>query len=147
MAKKVYGKPLMFAEEFVPQEYCAPCGDGATKVTYYFVCDAGIPQTYHTVYLESNGRDGLQTGNIFGGNDTWLTGTYHPCSEPHSVTVPKGTSIDNIFPKGYLIIEHGSGWGTTYETVRVRIWRGEDGRNVHVTTTLQESEFTPHNPS
>ena len=150
MTKKVYGKPLMFAEEFVPQEYCAPCGDGATQVTYYFVCDGGIPNTYHTVYLESNGYSGLQTsGNPWAGTraDQWLTDTYHPCAQKHTVTVPKGTAIDDIFPKGYLLVQHGYGWGASYETIPVSIWRGENGDNVHVTTALQESEFTPHTPS
>ena len=89
------------------------------------------------------------TGNLWTWTpaDQWLTDTYHPCAQQHTVTVPKGTSIDDIFPKGYLLIEHGYGYGASYETIPVRIWRGEDGRNVHVTTSLQESEFTPHNPS
>ena len=57
MAKKVYGKPLMFAEAFIPQEYCAACGNGTTMVTYYFMCDAS---TGSYVWLETNGTPGLQ---------------------------------------------------------------------------------------
>ena len=72
------------------------------------------------------------------GYDEYL-GRFHACNAEHSVTVPKGTSIDDIFPMG-LISRNSYGSSTT----PVRVWRGEDGNNIHCSTSLTESEYTPH---
>lgn len=143
--KKEWGKPLTSVQEFVPSEFCAPCGDGTTEVTYYFVCDGAVTgYSNYKVYLDSNNN-----GQWDQYSDTNLTqgwSTYHPCNEPHTVTVPKGTSIDNIFPKGFMIPYNYGSLDTNHVTP-VRIWRGDYNDNVHCTLTLKESEFTPHNPS
>lgn len=143
MGKKVYGKPLMFMEKFVPQEYCAPCGDGTTMVTYNFKCDAGGGSSYN-VYIDNG--DG-----IFDSRDDSYIGNFYACRSSHSVTVPKGQSIDNIFPKGFIgrneLQYVGPGmfdWDYVYVTTPVRVWRGEDGNNIHCSTSLTESEYTPH---
>lgn len=49
MKKRVYTKPILESETFVPQSYIAACGD-INKV-YKFVCDAG-GGTYGTVYVK-----------------------------------------------------------------------------------------------
>ena len=158
MAKKVYGKPLMFAEEFVPQEYCAPCGDGTTEVTYFFMCNANVGSY---IWLETNGTPGLQAKtetNWFGRQQgiwnrtdnsydlTWASresnwGSFDPCRKTHTVTVAKGTPIDDVFPMGYA-----SYYTTGRNAQQVRVWTDE-GTNTHVTTQLSSSEYTPHNPS
>lgn len=140
LEKKDWISPRTGFQEFVPNEYCAPCGDGTTMVTYYFWCDAGAGD--YKVWLDSNNN-----GELDQGIDTNITrnGTYSPCNESHTVTVPKGQSIDSTFPKGFMKATY---MGYVYgEAIPVRIWRGEDGKNVHCTTHLDESEFTPHNPS
>lgn len=149
MAKKEYGKPLMFAEEFIPQEYCAPCGDGTTMVTYTFWCDAGNGRSFY-VWLDKNNIGGdaegdweydYWSGYTWVGADEYL-GSFHACQATHSVTVPKGTSIDDVFPRG-LICRNMYGVSPT----QVRVWRGDNNDNIHCTTKLEESEYTPHNPS
>lgn len=143
--KRKWGKPELDVQVFMPNEYCAPCGDGTTEVTYYFVCDGAVAgYGQYKVYLDSNNN-----GKWDQYSDTNLTSgwsTYHPCNEPHTVTVPKGTSIDNIFPKGFMI-PYNYGSLDTDNIKPVRIWRGKNNDNVHCTLALQESEFTPHNPS
>ncbi|MBQ6037500.1 MAG: hypothetical protein IJL37_02380 [Bacteroidaceae bacterium] len=158
--KKQWGKPLTNVQEFVPSEFCAPCGDGTTEVTYYFMCDGGWGNTHYNVWLDNNPQDNQLTGvwrqnfwgnwqwanNDQGDHDTWLTsGTYyyHSCQEAHTVTVPKGTSVDDIFPYGFMQVK-GDRDG---EIIPVRIWRGDNNDDIHCTRTLNSSEFTPHNPS
>lgn len=148
MEKKNYLRPVMQVEQFVPNHYCSNCGDGVTTITYKFICDAGNAGQYHDVYLETNGRAGLQQPtllNPFGG-DRRISRTYHPCLEQggHTVTVPIGTSVDDIFLYGYVIVEHEEGWQTTYETVPVRVWLGENNDDVHCSTHLDATSYTPH---
>ncbi|MBR6979870.1 MAG: hypothetical protein IKH88_08555 [Prevotella sp.] len=148
MGKKAYSKPLMLAEKFIPQEYCAVCGDGTTMVTYTFWCDAGYGRSFY-VWLDNHILGGDAEGDwesywgyyYWEGYDEYI-GRFHACQTSHSVTVPKGTSIDDVFPRG-LISNNMYG----VDPIPVRIWRGEDGNNIHCTTRLQESEYTPHNPS
>ena len=61
MAKKVYGKPLMFAEEFVPQEYIAACSADEDFVTYQFWCDASISGWFgdYALHVYFDNGDGL----------------------------------------------------------------------------------------
>lgn|GEM_PF-3931919 len=159
--KRKWGKPGLDVQVFMPNEYCAPCGDGATKVTYYFMCDGGWGDTHYNVWLDDNPKDNQLTGNwreqvsIFGTSwwtwgyndngdrDTWLTSGlyYHSCNKTHTVTVPKGTSVDDIFPYGFLQNKYDRGGGV----IPVRLWRG-DG-SIHATRKLNSSQFTPHNPS
>ena len=148
--KKVYEKPAMQVEEFVVNHYCSTCGDGPTTVTYKFQCNAGSYSNWQEVYLETNGRAGLQTNGGWsqGGYlpaDDYL-GQYHACNETHNVTLSADEpfDIDATFPKGYVIADWGSGWQHEYETLEVRIWRGNDGRNIHCTTHVDEDSYTPH---
>ena len=149
--KRKWGKPEVGVQLFMPNEYCAPCGDGTTMVTYEFWCNAGTGD--YNVWEETNGKTGLQTSGYnadkcwAGLNGKWWS--YHPCNQTHSVTVPKGTSVDNIFPYGYI---SKSDNGNNYTTVRLWLDRKPDAvtgnaTDIHCTTKLNESEFTPHNPS
>ena len=159
MERKEYKKPVMFAEQFNPQAYCAPCGDGTTMVTYYFMCDGGFGDTHYNVWLDDNPKDGQLTGvwrtnywgnlqwanNDQGNHDTWLTAGkyYHSCQKTHTVTVPAGTSVEDIFPYGFIQLKSDQ----TAEVIPVRIWRGENNDNIHCTRALNSDSFTPHNPS
>ena len=71
-----YVKPTMEGELFAANEYIAACHD-INKV-YKFKCDAGGGRN-GTVYLETNGKPGLQTG---WGGDRYLSG-YHACGTTH----------------------------------------------------------------
>ncbi len=155
MEKKIYERPVMQVEAFVANHYCSTCGDGPTEVTYDFKCDGEVGGY---VWLETNGTPGLQAKtetNFFGREQgvwnrtdanydfTWASresrwGNFTPCGETHSVTVPAGTSIDNVFPQGYA-----SYYTTGRNAMNVRVWT-DSGRNTHVTTQLHEHEFTPH---
>ena len=156
--KKQWGKALVGVQRFVPQYCQTPCGDGTTMVTYYFMCDC---EAGHYVWLETNGTPGLQAKtetNFFGreqgvwnrtDNDydlTWASresrwGNFQPCEERHTVTVPAGTSVDDIFPYGYT-----SNYTTGRNATLVRVWTDNE-TNTHVTTHLDSSSYTPHNPS
>lgn len=126
--KKEYMKPTMFAEEFVANEYVAACGD-ANKV-YKFTCDAGGGASGE-VYIESNGKDGLQ---VFEQNpDThrtrgW-TRSYHACNITHEA------SATDEFQFGYFVPE----W--SLKVIPVMVWYGPDGKNTHCTENVQMSSW------
>lgn len=75
MAKKVYGKPLMFAEEFIPQEYIAAC--------YHVDCktdaDNGV---YRFIYLDTNNNGRLDRSDeqVYA---AWFGG-FTGCGEKHT---------------------------------------------------------------
>ena len=156
--KKQWGKALVGIQEFVPSEYCVPCGDGATEVTYYFMCDGGFATGHYDVWKDVNKNGIFDThvehhGPTIIDWDGWdetvideelLTPRtyYHPCGFTHTVTVPKGTNVDDIFPYGFITPD-----GQTSPVTQVRYYHATDGTGYHCTTTLKSSEFTPHNPS
>lgn len=81
--KRRYERPSAYIEEFTPNEYVAACGENG-KV-YNFQCNAGSHDYYGKVYLETNGKAGLQTRRgmewvdgkpKFYSADTYLTNTY-----------------------------------------------------------------------
>ena len=59
MEGKVWRRPLTEVQKFEANEYVAACGDSG--VVYKFKCDAG-GGVYGSVYEETNGIPGLQTG-------------------------------------------------------------------------------------
>lgn len=119
--KRMYIKPVLESETFVPQNYIAACGD-LNKV-YKFKCDAGGGVS-GSVYLETNGKEGLQTG--WGGGDKYLSG-YHACGSTHEAK----TTDD--FLDGYYVTS--SLFGGTKVTP-VIVWRGPDNDNTHCTENL-----------
>ena len=114
--KRMYIKPVLESETFVPQNYIAACGD-LNKV-YKFKCDAGGGKS-GDVYLETNGKEGLQT-NWFGG-DRYLGG-YHACGSTHEAK----TTDD--FLDGYYVTRSG--------VTSVIVWRGPNNDNTHCTENL-----------
>lgn len=132
--KRVYEAPAVSLEQFAANEYIAACGDSGT--VYKFVCDAGNG-VYGSVYQETNGRDGLQTGR--GGDErlaryrVTLLGNergYHACGIPHEA------DTDDDFLEGYYLPR-----GNINNVVDVIIWRGSSGNNVHCTTNLDKSTW------
>ena len=133
--KKAYVKPSMESETFVPNTYVAACGDSGT--VYKFKCDAGGGES-GTVYLETNGKPGLQTG--WGGDRS--LGGYHACGTTHEA------DSDNAFLNGYYVTKEWvqDGWfpfDGHYEDVvtDVIVWRGPYNNNVHCTTNLDMSTW------
>ena len=120
--KRVYERPMMFAQEFTANEYIAACGDSGTS--YKFVCDAGNGWMGN-VYIESNGEDGLQTGS---NGDSYLSG-YSACGTSHIAD-----SSDD-FLNGYFVPALSS------TPVKVIIWRGPNNDNTHCTTNLDKSSW------
>ena len=118
--KRTYRSPKVYVEEFTPNEYVAACGDSGT--TYLFTCDAGGGEP-GTVYVESNGVEGLQTGR---GGDRCLSG-YHACGTTH-----EAESTDD-FLDGYYVT---SSWFGGTEVTPVIVWRGPHNDNTHCTTNL-----------
>ena len=130
MAKKVYSKPMLKSEAFVPQSYVAACGD--TNKVYKFTCDAtgGI---LGVVYQETNGQGGLQV-NLFGGGDTRIASSYHACGITH-----EAPATDSFYD-GYYVTGGDAISGGDLITP-VKIWKGPDNNNVHCTTNLDMSSW------
>lgn len=130
--KRAYNKPILESETFVPQTYIANCGDKGT--IYKFTCDAGGGES-GTVYLETNGIPGLQTGR---GGDQYLSG-YHACGSTH-----EASSTDD-FLDGYYVTEKYVGWWpfghTEKKTTPVIVWRGPHNDNTHCTTNLDQNSW------
>lgn len=118
--KRTYESPKAYVEEFTPNEYVAACGESGT--TYKFTCDAGGGES-GTVYLETNGKEGLQTGR---GGDRYLSG-YHACGTTH-----EAESTDD-FLDGYYVT---SSWLGGTKVTPVIVWRGPHNDNTHCTTNL-----------
>lgn len=134
MEKKAYVKPSLESETFVPQTYIAACGDSG--VVYKFKCDAGNG-VYGSVYQETNGRAGLQTGwggdrEIASYSDSWLFGEsgFHACGSTHEA------DSDDDFFNGYYCPQ-----GNTRNSIQVIIWKGPWGNNVHCTTNLDKDSW------
>lgn len=119
MNEKVWVRPLTMVQQFEANEYVAACGD-LNKV-YKFTCDAGGGRS-GSVYLETNGKEGLQTG---WGGDRYLSG-YHACGTTHEAK----TTDD--FLDGYYVTSSWSGTKTT----PVIVWRGPNNDNTHCTENL-----------
>lgn len=131
--KRTYESPRAYVEEFKPNEYVAACGDSG--VVYKFKCDAGGGVS-GSVYVESNGVEGLQTrGEWVGGWDGhWQNadrslGGYHACGTTHEA------DSDDDFLNGYYVPYQSS------VPTKVIIWRGPRNDNVHCTTNLNKNEW------
>lgn len=123
--KRMYIKPVLESETFVPQNYIAACHD-INKV-YKFKCDAGGGRS-GSVYLETNGTPGLQTG---WGGDRYLSG-YHACGTTHEAK----TTDD--FLDGYYVT---SSWFGGTKTTPVIVLRGPHNNNTHCTENLDMNSW------
>ena len=115
-----YRKPMMNVEKFVANEYVAACGESG--VVYKFKCDAGggVPGY---VYLETNGKPGLQEGG-----DQFLSG-YQACGTTH-----EAESRDS-FKNGYYVNYYNG------RVTRVIVWRGPNNDDTHCTESLDMSKW------
>lgn len=151
MEKKAYSKPLMAAQRFEPQEFISACPPSDTYVTYEFWCDASITgwMGQYSLHVYFDNGDGVFNSRT--DRSTLPSGwIYSPCGAAHDVTVHKGESIDNVFPKGWIVPLNGiTGAEMTDRARAVRIWQpnSNDPENTHCTFQLTESEFSEKNPS
>ena len=130
---KSYKKPVLNVERFTANEFVAACGDSG--VTYLFTCDAGGGD-FGSVYVESNGVDGLQTRRerVGGWGGHWQEadlrlGDYHACGTTHEA------DSDDDFLNGYYVPY----WSDN--VTKVIIWRGPYNDNVHCTTNLDKNSW------
>ena len=134
---KNYVKPMMESEVFAANEYIAACGESG--VVYKFKCDAG-DGVYGSVYEETNGIPGLQTGRR---GDTELARYsngwrgefgFYACNKTHEA------ESNNAFVNGYYCAE-----GNTKNPISVIVWKEPRGGwwpdNIHCTTNLDQDSW------
>lgn len=136
--KRMYIKPVLESETFVPQNYIAACGE-ENKV-YLFTCDGGGGAD-GGVWKDDNGVTGLQTkssGSWWDGTYvradtqiTWSSSSYHACGKTHEAKTTDDFIL-NCWYKNYR----------TGEKIRVTVWRGPNGNNVHCTEQLDINSWT-----
>lgn len=119
MTKKVYTKPELKSEAFVPQTHVAACGDSGT--VYKFTCNAPSGTLYYF-------RDKPASGSHPTIGDQGIRlGNYQPCSAFHEAEAQSGFywgyvdyNYNQIFEKNELVI----------------VWRGQKGWEGHATKNL-----------
>ena len=119
-----YVRPIMDVENFTANDFIAACGD--SNYEYLFECNANSGGWFTnggSVYVDSN-----KNGEWSALTDERL-GSYSPCSEKHK------TQNGDDFLDGFLV----AGLGTKVK--KVKIWRGEDGNNIHCTTNLDMNSW------
>ena len=127
MEGKVWRRPLTEVQKFEANEYVAACESGTT---YWFQCNAGSTVPFeNTVYEETNGEPGLQTGR---GGDRYRSSTYHACDKLHEVREGE------TFLEGYVVQDMG--WFQEDKVIPVLIWT-EGGTNTHCTTELHPENW------
>ncbi len=131
MKKRVYAKPILESETFVPQNYIAACGD--TNYEYLFKCDA-MGGIVGAVFL-SDGDDKFEPNvTEWGSGDKLLGLGYHACGDTHK------TEVGDEFIEGWYV----TGWdglGGGDWVKRVMIWKGPDGNNIHCTQNLDKNSW------
>lgn len=136
--RQVYESPKMFVQEFVPNEYVAACGDSG--VVYKFKCDAG-GGVYGSVYEETNGIPGLQTGKWgdrelagYSNSIVWGESGFYACNKTHEA------ESSNAFVDGYYCAK-----GNTQNPMDVIVWKEPRGwgwpDNIHCTTNLDKDSW------
>ena len=137
MGRKVWRRPLTRVQQFEANEYVAACGDSG--VVYKFKCDAG-GGVYGSVYEETNGIPGLQTGRrgdteLAGYSDGWFGESgFYACNKTHEA------ESNNEFVNGYYCAK-----GDTGNPVSVIVWKEPRGGwwpdNIHCTTNLNQDSW------
>jgi len=120
-------RPMAVVDAFVANEFVSACGDKNKE--YLFTCDAGGGD-FGKVYLETNGKPGLQKTGGSGYRADKKLGGYHACGTTHTA------KITDDFTQGYYIKNY------TEDIVDVIVWRGPRGDNTHCTTNLNKNEWT-----
>ena len=142
--KKNYDKPVMQLEEFVPNNYCADCGDDAHAfVTYLFDCGTGLGDENDYYYIHDGSGNYQTFGSYYYGPRSLAhpnAARYHPCFEHHEVTVPKGIDViadsDDMY-SGYYLDKYGT---RTVESIPVVLWT-DGGTDMHATVILDPHEW------
>ena len=127
MKKKVYEKPMLISEAFIPNEYVAACAEDPGYTKYSFTCNAGEGVTHNILFVPTkhvwnvyvNGQKITGIG-LIGGH-------YGPCGLTHTVKVPAGTPVEQVFLKGYM----DDAYTAKNENIQVYVWRGENNDDVH----------------
>lgn len=138
MERRVWERPLTEVQKFEANEYVAACGDSG--VVYKFKCDAG-DGVYGSVYEETNGIPGLQTGRrgdeqLAGySSSSWFGESgYHACNKTHEA------DSSNVFVNGYYCAK-----GNTSNPMQVIVWKEPRGwglpDNIHCTTNLDQDSW------
>lgn len=120
-------RPMAVVDAFVANEFVSACGD--ENIEYLFTCDAGGGD-HGNVYLETNGKPGLQKYPSGGYWADKKLGGYHACG----ATLTVKTTDD--FKQGYYIKDR------TEDIVDVIVWRGPWGDDTHCTTNLNKNTWT-----
>lgn len=122
--KRMYIKPVLESETFVPQTYIAVCKD--QNVVYKFKCDAGDGESGN-VYEDSNhnGRYDPFTDKELTG---WILNSYHACGETH-----EAPTTDEFLDGFYR--QFG-----TLDFQKVKIWTNGN-TNIHCTKNLQQDTW------
>lgn len=117
--KRIYIKPVLESETFVPQNYIAACGD-TEYGKYLFTCDTPGGRLYYY--------------NSWGQAD--YIGSYTPCNKKHEA------EKSSEFPKGFIDYNR-NGREDEGEAVIVWIERRWSGgiRNAHATTNLNQDSW------
>ena len=132
MEGRVWKRPFTEVQKFEANEYVAACGESG--VVYKFKCDAG-GGVYGSVYEETNGIPGLQTGRrgdteLAGYSNSWFGESgFYACNKTHEA------ESSNAFVNGYYCAK-----GDTKNPVSVIVWKEPRGGwlpdNIHCTTNL-----------
>ena len=93
---KNYVRPEMMIETFMADEFVSACDDKG--VTYTFVCNGGQYGKSYDVWIDDG--DGVFNSRKDDKLTSWLS--YGPCGKDHQVTVPRGTSVSNVFQEGWM---------------------------------------------
>ena len=110
---------MLISEAFIPNEYVAACAEDPGYTKYSFTCNAGAGVTHKgSKYV----WDVYVNGQKITG---W--GYYGPCGSTHTVTVPAGTPVEQVFLKGYM----DDAYTDVNENIPVYVWRGKYNNNVH----------------
>ncbi len=123
MKKKVYEKPMLISEAFIPNEYVAACAEDPGYTKYSFTCNAGEGVTHNILFVPTK-----HVWNVYvNGKDITGSKLYGPCGSTHTVTVRAGTPVEQVFLKGYM----DDAFTDEKENIPVYVWRGENNDDVH----------------
>lgn len=141
--KKIYEKPVMLAERFVAENYCAgQCGD-TEYGEYLFECTAGQKEGYAhgMIYYETSGspNEFNYRTTMWGGVNVLeeQCGGFHPCNKKHKAPTTDEFSNGWFVPCEWNGIYH---YGYQYDKAfKVIIWEG-DG-DLHCTPVLDRESW------
>ena len=145
MKKRIYEKPLMVVETFVPQEYVATCEHSTSGAgNYLFACNAGMKNGHNypsgIIYKDTNGNRQFDLGEgpwSLGGDQR--LGAFNACNKKHESPTTDEYSYGFFVPCDYNDWT-GIVYNVQYDKVfPVMIWQG-DG-DLHATEDLDRETW------